>query len=272
MPVPAKPVAAARAALPAPAGAPTPTLADTPTRAQPARGSEQAPAPQADAYGPRLALAVPASTRLAYQVTAFTKGKTTEGSSELLWRHDGHEYEVMLQVSAPSMPVRTQISSGAITADGLAPKRFSDRSRGEQATHFDRDGGRVVFSSNAPEQLLMAGTQDRLSVMMQIAALVGGDPAKFGPGSTIAIPTATTRDAQEWLFAVDGDESLTLPAAGAPVSIATLKLTRHPRRDFDQRIELWLARGMAYVPVRVRLTNANGDWTDQQWLGTDTRR
>jgi len=203
--------------------------------------------------------------RLPYRVVTFIKGQTSEGSGELVWRHDGVSYEAKLEIDAPSMPKRVQTSSGAVTADGLAPTRFSDRYRGEQATHFDRDNGKVIFSSNAPASDLLPGTQDRLSVMLQVAALVGADPQKFRPGSTIAIPTAGTRDAVEWLFTVEGDDTLQLGSG----SVATLKLTRTPKRDWDQRIEVWLAPGMAYVPVRLRLTNANGDWVDQLWSATD---
>ena len=48
-----------------------------------------------------------------------------------------------------------------------------------------------------------------------------------------------------------------------------LKLTRSPRKEFDQKVELWLAPGMDYVPVRLRLTQPNGDSVDQQWSSTD---
>jgi hypothetical protein len=35
------------------------------------------------------------------------------------------------------------------------------------------------------------------------------------------------------------------------------------------KVELWLAPGAAYAPVRLRLTQPNGDWVDQQWSSTD---
>ena len=40
------------------------------------------------------------------------------------------------------------------------------------------------------------------------------------------------------------------------------KLLRLPRRDYDQKAELWLAPDLGYVPVRIRLTQANGDFAD----------
>ena len=45
---------------------------------------------------------------------------------------------------------------------------------------------------------------------------------------------------------------------------ATLKLSRQPRREFDQKVELWYAPALGYLPVRSRITQANGDFVDQQ--------
>jgi hypothetical protein len=51
---------------------------------------------------------------------------------------------------------------------------------------------------------------------------------------------------------------LNLPAGALP----TLKLQRLPRRDYDQKAELWLAPSMGYLPVRIKITQANGDFAD----------
>ena len=77
--------------------------------------------------------------------------------------------------------------------------------------------------------------------------------------------TAGTRDAELWEFRVEAEEELVLPGGRT----RALKLVRSPRKPFDQTVELWLAPGMDYVPVRVRLTQQNGDRLDQQWAGTD---
>jgi hypothetical protein len=202
---------------------------------------------------------------LRYKVTAHARNQSWHADGELQWRHDGSDYEARLELSAPLFPSRVQRSTGRITAEGLAPLRFSDRARSEEAAHFQREEGKVSFSTNRPDAPLMAGAQDRLSVLLQLGAMIGGDPAKFPPGTTVTVQTASTRDAEAWEFTVDSEEQLELP--GGPVS--ALKLTRKPRKEFDQRVELWLAPAMDYVPVRLRLTQPNGDWVDQQWSSTD---
>ena len=46
--------------------------------------------------------------------------------------------------------------------------------------------------------------------------------------------------------------------------MATLKLTRKPRREYDQKVEVWFAPSLGFLPVRNRITQANGDFVDQQ--------
>ena len=204
---------------------------------------------------------------LHYAVTAQVKSAQAQGSGELSWEHDGETYEARMETRAPGLPPRIQLSSGRITAEGLAPLRFSEKTRTEQATHFERAAQRLSFSNNRPATTLLAGAQDRLSVLLQLGAMLAGEPHRFPAGTTVLIQTATTRDAEPWAFTVEGAEPLDLPGG----SVSTVKLVRPPRHEFDQRMELWLAPGLDYAPVRLRLTQPNGDWVDQQWSSTDRR-
>lgn len=238
------------------------------TSAAPAPAAEAAPAPAAAApSGASVrATAIPRPARMHYEVELGMRGIQTRGKAELQWRHDGSQYEARMELSGTLVPVtRVQTSTGRITAEGLAPTRFADKRGKEEAAHFEREKGKVVFSNNKPEADLMAGAQDRLSVLMQLAALVGGSPADFPAGTAIAIQTADTRGAEPWTFTVEGEEELALPAG----TRRALKLLRMPRKEYDYKLELWLAPGMDYAPVRLRLTYPNGDWLDQRWSSTD---
>jgi hypothetical protein len=210
------------------------------------------------------AFAIPGSVRVRYDVTARARGADWQARAELLWRHDGSNYDAKLEVSLPFVQ-RIQRSTGRITPEGLAPTRFSDKARSEEAAHFERDKGKVVFSTNKPDTPLLAGAQDRLSILLQLGAMIAGEPLKYPPSTTITVQTASTREADQWIFTVEGEEELALPGG----SMKAIKLIRNPRKEFDQKVELWLAPGMDYVPVRLRLTQANGDWLDQQWSATD---
>lgn len=205
---------------------------------------------------------VPGSTTLKYQVSSnkFPFGL----NAELGWRRDAESYNARLSFGAFGLS-RVQTSRGEVTADGLAPVRFSDKYRSEVAAHFVRDKGKVSFSANTPDAPLLAGAQDRLSIVVQLAAMIAGDPERFPVASTITLQIVGPRDADTWLFTVEGDETLSLPGGEQP----TRKLVRNPRREYDQKVELWLAPALGYLPARIRITEANGDHIDQKWLSSE---
>ena len=223
------------------------------------------------AQGPRAtAFNVPGPVRLKYDVKGEAHSLSYNAQAELLWRHDDTSYEAKLDVSAFLIGSRRQTSVGRITTEGLAPTRFSDKSRSELAAHFERPasgvGGKVIFSANTPDAPLLAGAQDRLSVFLQLGAMLAGEPDKYPPGTTISLQIVGPRDADTWLFTVGEAEKLSLPAG----ELATFKLTRNPRREFDSKVELWLAPTMGYVPVRIRLIQPNGDQVDQQLRSSES--
>jgi len=207
---------------------------------------------------------MPGSTRLKYNVTGGKDGLTYHARAELLWLHDGKTYDARMEVSAFMVGSRVRTSAGRVTAQGLAPTRFSDKSRTELAAHFDHDKGRVTFS-NGPEAPLLAGAQDQLSLFIQLGALLAGEPGKYPVGTSISTQTVGPRAAETWVVTVEREEKLELPGG----DLATVKLVRTPRREYDQKAELWLAPSLSYLPVRLRITQPNGDYVDQQWRATE---
>ena len=219
------------------------------------------PATQAVATpGAAVALTIPGSARLKYAMTGRSKGMAYSAWAELEWLQDGQNYDARMVVSAPFLGARTLASSGRIGADGLAPTRFSDKSRSERAAHFEADKGKISFSANTPDVPWLRGAQDRVSVFVQLGSLLAGDPASYPAGSTVSLYTAGPSDASTWTFTVEAEEKLYLPNG----EMSAVKLTRKPQGDYDQSIEVWLAPSMAYLPVRTRITQRNGDFVDQQ--------
>lgn len=209
---------------------------------------------------------VPGSVRLKYEVKGNRFPYRLD--AEMVWRQDGESYDARLVFSAGFLPVLVQTSRGQITAEGLAPLRYSEKKRSEVAAHFIREQGKVTFSANTPDLPLLAGAQDRLSILVQLAAMITGDPGRFPAATTIALQTVGPRDADTWLFTVEKEEALPLPEGEQ----ASLKLMRNPRREFDQKVELWLAPALGYLPVRIKITEFNGDFLDQKWLASEPRQ
>ncbi|MBT3067733.1 DUF3108 domain-containing protein [Rhodoferax sp. U11-2br] len=202
------------------------------------------------------------SKRLTY--TLMTSKFPFSLNAELLWRNLGDHYSARLRYSAFGQS-RMQTSQGHITSTGLAPDRFADKYRSELATHFNRAQGTISFSANTPDAPLLAGAQDRLSVLLQLGALVASDPAHFESGTTLSLQTAGPRNAIVWLFTVMPAEALELPGG----TLQTVKLERQPREPYEQKIEVWLAPQLDYLPARIRVTDANGESADQQWRSTE---
>jgi hypothetical protein len=251
------PPAPASPAPPEAAKPPAPTTSETPPAAEPLAAATPPPPIPASAQP-----TVPGSARISYKVEA--NKFPFSANAELLWQQDGKIYSAQLALSAFGQ-TRVQTSRGEILPSGLAPLRFSDKYRSEVAAHFNREYGKVTFSANTPDVPLQPGAQDRLSVLLQLAALIANDPEHYAPASTLSIQTIGPRDADTWLFTVGSEEKIKLPGG----ELMALKLERKPRQEFDQKVELWLAPAQAYLPVRIRITEANGDFIDQQWLATE---
>jgi len=219
-----------------------------------------ASAPEAAPPAIAPAVALPASVLLEYKMTGNSKGMNYFANAELRWQNTGDSYDALMRVSALFLGSRSMASTGQLGPEGLAPTRFSDKSRTEVAAHFEPEKNQISFSANTPTLPWSRGVQDRVSVFMQLGGMLAGNPAAFPTGSTIAIYTVGPRDADTWTFLVEAEEKLALPFG----ELAAVKLTRQPRREFDQKVEIWYAPSLGYLPVRNRITQSNGDFIDQQ--------
>jgi hypothetical protein len=213
---------------------------------------------------PLAGLRIPAPLRLRYEVTGTATTQTTD--SQLLWRHDGSQYEARWD-SGTQQGRRSQTSVGRIDSAGLAPIRYGERARSELAAHFDRapEAARIRFSANTPDAALQVGAQDKLSVLLQLSALLAASPAAYPPGTTVALQTVGSREAADWVFTVAPLENLALPGG----TLDTVKLRRGSNHDFDGQLEVWLAPSLGYLPVRLRLTQASGGFIDHQWAAAE---
>lgn len=211
----------------------------------------------------------PEPVQLRYSVTK--DGDSARAS--LIWQPSKDEktgyathYELSYEATYFGISIIKQTSSGTLAAAGLAPTRFGEKRRGrsEQATHFDPAKNAVTFSNNRPEAKLALGSQDRASFLIQLASLFAGQPDKFKAGQVVELPVASADELEMWAFEVQASESLALPIGETPA----IKLLRRPRRAFDQTVEVWFAPTLAYLPVRIRLTDSGGV-TDSQLSSKD---
>ncbi len=238
----------------------TPASTDTPTPAQ-AESAAPAAEPLQPITPPPVPLAVgalPPSTLLQYSLTGQERGLTYYANGELRWQHNPTDYEASLIIKAFLLGSRIFSSVGSVGANGLIPTRYADKWRGERATHFDADNKRIVFSSNKPTAELQPGAQDQVSLFVQLAAAMTGDPERFKPGTSVSIQTATVNEAVPWTLTMQAEEKLQIDDKPVPTS----KWVCLPRGKYDTKVELWLSRTHAWMPVRIRITQVSGSFID----------
>lgn len=243
-------------------GAPVPALeapppATTESVAQAATPSEPATLPPPAPLGLTVG-ALPAPVLIGYKLTGQEKGLTYYASGELRWQHNPSQYEASLTIKAFLLGARVFSSVGSVGPQGLMPLRLGDKWRGEKATHFDAENHRINFSNNKPSTDLQAGAQDQVSLYVQLAAAMAGDPERYKPGSSVSIQTATINDAVPWTLTLQAEENVQVD--GKPVP--TTKWVCLPRGKFDTQVELWLSRAHAWMPVRIRITQVSGSFID----------
>lgn len=271
-PAPEPPPAAAQAQAevvpppPAPDASP-PATAPTPEEMAPPEAQLAATSQKTTtaASAPPGSSGIPASPApsmtLSYDLQGKAKGLSYSADAELRWHNDGARYTARMEISAFLLGNRVQTSEGQVGPGGLLPERFGDKRRSsEKAAHFDPAGRRIRFSNNAPDATWLPGAQDRLSLFLQLGALLQARPEAYPPGSTIELQVAGTGSADIWRFEVGQVESLSLPAG----TVSALRLVRSPRQEHDITVEIWLAPAHRFLPARIRITDADGSQADQQ--------
>ena len=274
-PAAAPPVLATRVAAPAapaePGPSPSPSPSPSPIPAVTLAGAGEAsppeaaprestpptarePTPFADEAIPHYRTRLPPAALLRYELT---RGALS-GTGELLWQPADDHYELRLDGRVGPLAVLTQVSSGAFDAAGLAPLRFTEKRlrRPTTAANFQREAGKITFSGPATEFALHEGTQDRLSWMVQLAAIVAAEPALRSAGATVVMRVVGAHaDASVWAFRCIGRE----PVDTEGGAVDAIKYLREPRDLHDTTVQVWLDPARHFLPVHATQKSGPGD-------------
>lgn len=242
---------------------------------------------------PSLFTVPPSSATLHYRVEAndprTDPPRMYFGSGTMLWKTNGERYDLDLQIRVNilfvSISALSSHSEGRVDESGLMPLRYTEtpRSRSTLSVNFNRDErNSVTFSASTNNLPLAAGMQDRLSVLMQLGAVLRGNPALNQPALNVVnavfdTAVAGTRGTVEaWRFIPVGRENIETGAGLLP----TLHLRRAPRvanknadpgsqpEEDNQTMDIWIATGSTTegsdvqasaqgYPVRIRFADAN---------------
>ena len=197
---------------------------------------------------------IPPVTTIEYEI----RRGGLSGTGELSWRPVNGHYEARLEASIAGFTLLTQISQGGFDTAGLAPTRFTDQRarKAARAANFQREAGKITFSGPRDEYALAAGSQDRLSWMIQLPAVLAGEPRRAATGGEVVLYIAGARgDVDIWDLHSSGAETIDTPSG----ALQTVKFTRTPRTARDTLAEVWLDPKRHYLPVRARLTQGESD-------------
>lgn len=254
--------AAHRATAPAPARAPRPARAAAALPPPPVATPSSAPA-QADAatdagtpllqMPSRYRVRMPDSVRLSYALTREAPGAqpTPAGAATIDWRSDGARYTLTVD----GAPGRLRSEGGSSDA-GIAPRSAAEERDGASlVTDFDADAGRILFRAGGASVPDAVGAQDRASVLMQLAGIGLAEPEQISGqvGNEIRIVVAGADSAEIARYQVMGQEDVST-ALG---TLAAWRLAQVVPAG-QERLELWLAPGQGWLPVRLRMVRPDG--------------
>jgi hypothetical protein len=235
---------------------PLPAVVETPVAPEPAATAAARPSVSTPlSWLSKAHFVWPAPTLLQFDLSGTSKGVRYNANANISWKHQDNSYQLRHDIQAFLFGNRSQTSTGQLGATGLLPTRFGDQFRQEQAAHFDRAKGLLIYSANTPSQAIEEGAQDRVSLFVQLAAAMAGTPDLRNLGQTLSFQVVSAKQAEVWTFAVLGNEKITTPLG----DLDSLKMHRVPRNEYDQKIDMWLSPAHGYLPARLRITQANGD-------------
>ncbi|THF63223.1 DUF3108 domain-containing protein [Pseudothauera rhizosphaerae] len=191
------------------------------------------------------------------------KGGMQVGESRHEWSHDERRYRMSVLVQTTGVAALlsglryVQRSEGEVGRRGLKPERFTVEQQGRptQLAAFDWTAGRVSLQRGGKERRAASvrpGDQDVLSLWHQIGIIgTAGLPAE--------LTVVSGRSAKPARLERVGEETVQLPIG----RLDTLRL-RAQAADGSMTIDIWLARNYGMLPVRIRMTDDDGEVLDQQ--------
>jgi hypothetical protein len=149
-------------------------------------------------------------------------------------------------------------SEGILTPSGLSPMRFEQTTprRGRVESRFDPAARSAVLRPHQDPIPTPAGTQDRLSVVFQIAWLGESQPGGLRPGQRFDLPLATLSEVRMLTFHASDREELVFPGG---LLLPTIKVVSDPFqfRRVGQ-IQIWLDQADRHMPARILYTEPDG--------------
>jgi len=247
---------------------PTPAAAAAATPPAAPVAATQAPAPAATAgVAPlqmpgRYRVRLPPSATLRYAVTRSAPGQAAVAGepAQLTWESTDQGYRLRIEGVLGLLE-----SEGGADDAGIAPLQASEAepAGGARLTRFNRETRQIEQGPLAASAPLRLGSQDRASVLMQLAGIGLAEPDQVQDAIDIVVAGSGGVRVVRWQ--VVGNEEVATPA-GVFAAVRLVQLAPAG----EARVEVWLAPQRNWLPVQLRVTQPDGTVANQVVTSIDT--
>ncbi|WP_255532196.1 DUF3108 domain-containing protein [Polynucleobacter parvulilacunae] len=185
-------------------------------------------------------------------------------TGEIDWIVEGNNYRLYINIPYAIVGPFVFESRGTVDAYGIAPSIYWTQrgTKPPRYSRFDRNdkGEGQMFFSEKPEftPTLLPGTQDRFSLLFQLASLLNGDSKIDEAGSIRAIPVVDYNTLEMWNFKSYGEAtSEDVPSLGKSVN-RHYALMQRENDPYKRQVDIWLSRDLEWLPGRIRSLESNG--------------
>lgn len=256
---PAAPSPTTASPAPASAAAPAPAATDpaasspvtTPAADPVAAVSPQAPAASApSASGAPPEDTWPPDTRLSYRLEGQWRGGPLHGSARVQWQRQGTQYQAQVDIDIAPFAHRTLTSQGEVSARGLVPRVYEERSRSRRRAM--RLGDADITLADGRSIARPADVQDTASQFVELGHRFATGRQTLALGQAITLSLARPGGVDAWTYDVVAQDLLQIPRLGE-VPAWRLRPRALPQRRDNLSAEIWFAPSLQYLPVRIRL-------------------
>ena len=185
-------------------------------------------------------------------------------TGEIDWVVDGNNYRLYINIPFAVVGPFVFESRGTVDAYGIAPSIYWTQrgTKPPRYSRFDRNekGEGQMFFSEKPEYTptILPGTQDRFSLLFQLASLLNGDSKMDEAGSIRSIPVVDYNTLEMWNFKSYGEAiSEDVPTLGKSVN-RHYALMQRESDPYKRQVDIWLSKDLEWLPGRIRSLESNG--------------
>lgn len=185
-------------------------------------------------------------------------------TGEIDWVVDGNNYRLYINIPFAVVGPFVFESRGTVDAYGIAPSIYWTQrgTKPPRYSRFDRNekGEGQMFFSEKPEYTpaILPGTQDRFSLLFQLASLLNGDNKIDEAGTIRGIPVVDYNTLEMWNFKSYGETiSEDVPSLGRSVN-RHYALMQRENDPYKRQVDIWLSKDLEWLPGRIRSLESNG--------------